>query len=103
VKTKSALVRAEGRIILDAVGAVDLHFSLVIDPRHSEDDLPLRLDKAFEQGRILELGIFLNHRFQRLKHLADGLQKLKLVRIAFFYGFVHALYVRRFNSHSKSS
>ena len=46
VEAQAALVRADGRVELDPVALVDLHFATVVDPGDAEHDLPFRLDDA---------------------------------------------------------
>ena len=43
VEPQAALVGPERGVELDPEAAVDLHLAPVVDPRHPEDDLPLRL------------------------------------------------------------
>src|SRR5690606_33682479 len=78
VKTKSALVRAEGRVVLNAVTAVDLHRSVVIDPRHAKHDLPLRLNEALNNAGLEVFGVTVDHGGDRLEDLAECLVELGL-------------------------
>jgi hypothetical protein len=50
VKADAALVGADGRGMLDAVAAIDLHLAMVVDPRDAEHDDALRFDQAVEQA-----------------------------------------------------
>ena len=50
MKTNAALVGADGRGMLDAVAAIDLNLAMIVDPRDSENDDPLRFDQAVEQA-----------------------------------------------------
>ncbi len=74
-KPQSALVRPEHRIELDAEAAVDLHFALVGDPRHAENDLPLRLADALDQRVVGVARMLGDDRAQRLEHLPHRLME----------------------------
>ena len=49
MKTKASLVRADRAVELDAVAAVDLNISFVIDPRNAEHDDSLRLGDSLKE------------------------------------------------------
>jgi hypothetical protein len=55
VEADAALVGADGRGVLDAVAAIDLHLTMVVDPRDAEHDDALGFDQAVEQA---VLGVF---------------------------------------------
>src|SRR5699024_6231153 len=57
MEAQTALVGTERGVVLDAVAAVDLHRALVVDPRDTEDDLPLRLAQTHEDAVVLVLGM----------------------------------------------
>ena len=82
VEAQSALVGADGAVHLDAVAAVDFDFALVVEPRHAEDDDALGLGDSFENLHPLQYGTCHDVRGERFGHLADGLVKLRLARIA---------------------
>ena len=48
VKAQAALVGSNGRVELDAVAAVDLNLTLVVDPGNTEHDDALGLDEALQ-------------------------------------------------------
>jgi hypothetical protein len=73
VEAETALVRAQHGRELDAVAAVHLHASGVVDPRDAEHDLPLGLDDALGDARVDEPGLAVQYRRDRLQHLVDGL------------------------------
>ena len=82
VESQPALVRPENRRELDAVAAIDLHLSGVIDPGHAEHDLAFRLDDPVQDARLDVLRVLLEHRRDRSEHLVHGLLELGFVRAA---------------------
>ena len=64
VEAQAALVRAQGRVELDTETAVDADMALVIDPRHTEDDLALGLADALENRGLTELRVLAQYRFE---------------------------------------
>ena len=58
METQSALVGAERRIELDAKTAIDLDITIVIDPRHAEDELALRFTETLHQAVVRVLRVF---------------------------------------------
>lgn len=75
VEAEAALVRSDGAVEFDAVGAVDLHITLVVDPRYTEDDGAFRLDDAFEDGGIFVLLVGGKYGFDCGKNFLHGLQE----------------------------
>src|SRR5690606_19597057 len=51
VEAQAALVGAEGAVVFDPEAPVDVHATVVVLPRHPEDDLPLRLDQPLHEPR----------------------------------------------------
>jgi hypothetical protein len=82
VEADAALVGADGRGVLDAVAAIDLHLAMVIDPRDAEHDDALRFDQAIEQAVFGIFRMLGDVRPQAFDDFGDGLQKLRLPRIA---------------------
>src|SRR5699024_5620650 len=82
VEAQSALVGPQRGVELDAVSLVDAYPALVIGPAHAEQDLPLRLDDAFDDAvfAIARLGI--EQRLQAVEYFAGGLVELVLRRTA---------------------
>ena len=91
VEAQAALVRADCRVELDAVTAVDLHLALIVGPCDAELHHAFRLDDAFEHARFLIFRMLRDHRFEAFENLANGLQELRLVAVALFHLRVHAL------------
>ena len=89
VEAQPALVGAEHRRELHAEAAVDLQPAGVVDPRHAEDDLALRLDEPLQDAVLDELRVRLEHRCDRLEHLVDGLEEFRLVGVARHDGVEH--------------
>jgi hypothetical protein len=81
MKTDSALVGTDGAVHLHPETPVDMHFALIVHPRHAEDDDPLRLDHALDNPCPAVLGIALQGRFYGLHDLGHGLVKLHFARI----------------------
>ena len=57
VEAQAALVGTDGAVHLDPEAAVDLDAALVVEPRHAEQDHPLRLDDALEHPMMPVLGV----------------------------------------------
>jgi hypothetical protein len=64
VKAQATLVRPESGVKLDPVALVDLDGALIINPRHAEKDLPLRLDNALNNVMFLVLWIAIEKRLK---------------------------------------
>ncbi len=82
MEAHAALVRADGRAVLHAEGAVDLHLALVVGPCHAELDHALGFDQPFQQGLVGVARVALDERPQGHHHFLDRLLELGLVRIA---------------------
>jgi hypothetical protein len=80
VETQTALVWADGRVVLDAVAFVDLYMALVIDPGDTEDDLALGLDDAFDDVVLLVLRVFVQQGAKGGQYFFNGLIKLQFSR-----------------------
>src|SRR5690606_11074198 len=91
VEPQAALVRTERGVELDSEAAVDLHRSVVVHPRHAEDDLPLGLTQPLNHAGVL--GVLADHSPETVQYLVGGLVELALVRVA-----THdlAVYVKQF-------
>ena len=81
IEAKAAFVRADRRIELDAVAAVDADDAFVVDPRNAEDDRALRLDDPFQNGFRLIFGMGVHHGGERREDFFHGLQEFGLVRV----------------------
>src|SRR5690606_37873595 len=57
MEAQTALVRADGTAHLDAVAAVDVHSTGVVDPRYPEQDGALGLDHALEDASLEVFGV----------------------------------------------
>jgi hypothetical protein len=96
MEAQAALVGANGRIILHAKAAVDADVSGVVHPGDAELDHALRLDKALKEPGLLPLGVLVDHKLQRLKDLAHGLEKLGLSGVAALYVGIYAVEIFAF-------
>src|SRR5690606_12868551 len=82
VEAKAALVRTQRRIELHAEAAVDLHLALVVDPRHAEDDLALRLADALDQRVRQVAGMLGDDLAEAFEHFAHRLVEFGFRRVA---------------------
>src|SRR5690606_26163063 len=82
VEAKTALVRAEGGVVLHSVSAVDMDATVVGDPRHAEEDLALGLDEQVDDTALDVLGVLCNHRRDGLEYFAHGLMEFGLAGAA---------------------
>src|SRR5690606_16500353 len=69
-------VRAQRTVELDSESAVDLNLPAVILPGHPKDQLSFGFTQSLKNLRIRELGMFGQHRAERLQDLTYGLMKL---------------------------
>lgn len=81
MKTKAALVRPYSAIELNAESTVYLHVSVVVHPRHTEDNNALRLYDALEKARLLIFRMSLNYRLEGLHDLSHSLDEFGLLGI----------------------
>jgi hypothetical protein len=73
-----------------------MDFTLIILPRHSENDLALRLADTPDDLLLAELGMLRENGIQRIKNLSDGLVKLGLTRVSIDYMLIHLVYSSHF-------
>ena len=81
VEAKAALVGANGGVELNAIAAIDLDLSRIIDPRHSEHNDALRLDKTLEQSVLFIFGMSIERRAKRAQDFCGCLDEFGLVGI----------------------
>jgi len=93
VEAQTALVRADRRIELHTVAAVDLHVTVVVRPGHAELHEALGLHETLQHAGRLVLRVLGEHRLNAFEDLLHGLQKLGLVRITRFDLRIHALHI----------
>ena len=82
MKAQAALVGANGGIVLDPPCAVDLDFTLVVDPADAELDDPVGFDETLQQAVVCVAGVFLEEGPEAVHDFLDGLQEFGLLRIA---------------------
>ena len=82
VEAKTALVGADGRIVLDTVAAVDLNIAVVVHPGNTELNHAFRLYKALKKRSFFPFRMLVDDQFERLKDFSDGLKKFRFVSIA---------------------
>ncbi len=81
METDTTFVRTDGGVHLHAETAVDLHFALVVHPRHAEHDDALRLHDTLHNLLLAQIRIRHNHRSYRLNDFFDCLVKLVLTGV----------------------
>ena len=84
VEAKPALIGADGRIVLDAVAAVDLDIAVVVHPGNTEFHHALRLDKALKKGRLFPFRVLVNDQLKRLEDFSDSLEEFRLMGVTLF-------------------
>src|SRR5690554_942298 len=62
VETNAALVRTNGRVVLDAITAINTHLTGIIYPRHTKLNGALRLNETLEQTVLSVTRVLLNER-----------------------------------------
>src|SRR5687768_7924377 len=58
MKTGAALVRSDGRAVLNAIPTVDIHLPFIVHPGHSEYDYSLRFYQAIQNAVLRVAGVF---------------------------------------------
>jgi hypothetical protein len=101
MEAQTTLVRSEGTVHLDAITAIDLNLSFVVNPGDTELDHPLRLNQALEDFAIAIFLVPLNGRFDGFEDFGDRLKELRLIGIALlndlenFLHWAHRIYFER--------
>ncbi|MCY1553969.1 hypothetical protein D9M68_905040 [compost metagenome] len=81
MEAQAALVGTDGAAHLHAEATVDADPSLIVDPRHTEQDSTLRLDDPFDDAGLQVMRIGFQEGPQTAQHLFHGLMELGLVGI----------------------
>ena len=81
VEAKAAFIRTNRAIHLNSVATIDANNSLIVYPRHAEDDDALRLDHAFENRILFVLRICLEDWIESRQNFIDGLNEFRFIRI----------------------
>ena len=82
--TKTAFVRANGVVVLDAVTHVCLHVTLIVCPCNTELADSVGDTKALNEVCLLKLGVLVVLFFDGGKNLTDGLDILRLIGESLF-------------------
>jgi hypothetical protein len=90
VETQTAFVWADGVVELNAVGEVDVHLALVVDPGHLEGEDAVGLYDALDDFGSLELRVLVVYLFDGFEYLVYSLQVF-LFTWVFFFQVVHYL------------
>ena len=85
MEAQAPLVRPDGAVQLHAIAAVDLDFTLVISPGHTELNDALRLHHALQDLVLLVFRMLIQERFHGFQHFSDRGEELLLVRVTLFY------------------
>ena len=93
VEPQAALIGADCGVELDTEPTVDLDLALVVNPGHTELDNPLRLYHPVDNTCLNDVRALGDYRLQGLQDLFDGLQKLRLIGIAFADGVIDPLQI----------
>ena len=94
VEPQAALGGADGGGELHPVAAVDLHLAVVVHPGDAEQQAALRLHNPVDDAGFGQPLVLLHHGLEGFQHLADGLEKLRLVGILPADIFIDALEIR---------
>ena len=81
MEAQTAFVRANGRVELYAVADVDLHFTFVIDPGHTERDDAFGFHKALDEFSFLELRMLVVDVLDGFQYFFHCLQEFRLARV----------------------
>ena len=94
METKPALIRTNGAVELYAVSVVDLYLTLIIYPRNTEHDDPLRSREAFQKSisSVLFLICF-DHDTKGFQDFLYSLKEFRLIRILFLYSCQSFIYI----------
>ena len=84
METKAALVRSNCGVKLDAVSAINLNVASVVNPRNTEHNNALWLDKTLKQSGFLELWMCVKCRLDGGKNFFCCLDKLRLICVTLF-------------------
>ena len=88
MKSQTALVRADCGVELNTVCAVNMHLTVIVNPRNTETENSFRLNKSFKKR---EFSVFflvcLDYGTKRIKHFADRLKKFRLIAVSLLQKF----------------
>ena len=99
MKADSAFVGADCGVELNTVTAVDLNFSGIIDPGHTELDKTFRFDNAFHNSPFFNVGVLFNNWFERNKNFFYSLKKFFFSGVSFFNFIINLCKVFAFKCH----
>ena len=91
LKRRPPLYGTNGGVELDAIAAIDLDLTRIIDPRNTEHHDALRLDKTLEQSVLFIFGMRIERRAKRAQDFRGCLDEFGLVGVLglkLFKGFV---------------
>ena len=79
METYTALVGADGVVVLYAVTSVYLYVAVIVNPCHTECEHAVGDAESLDKVVCLELGVLVVLLFNRVKHLLHCLEILRLV------------------------
>ncbi|MNP33469.1 hypothetical protein D3C76_1267100 [compost metagenome] len=93
METKSAFVRSDSAVELNAEPTVYLNFALIINPRYAECDQSFRLDDSFKNRIVPIFRVFREYWSEGVQYFLYRLVKFAFTWIAFNNGLVNFVYV----------
>lgn len=81
MESKPTLVWSDRIIELHTVPTVDLHFTCIVHPGHSELDNAIGLHHAMQNPKITVVRMTIQNRLERNNALFNGLKELGFARI----------------------
>ena len=101
METKTALIRSDGAVELNAVAFIYLYVSFVVCPRNAEGDDSFRLYQAFKNSQLaVFFFIFVNNDLQGIKNFLYCLMEFRFAWILRYDSLVNFFSVRHNNSSS---
>jgi len=85
METQTTLVWSDHGTVLNTITAIDLHFAIVVYPRHTELNDTFRLNQTFKQFFVRIFWILFNERPQTFHYFCDCLMKFRLMRVTMPY------------------
>ncbi len=95
MKTNSTFVWAKCSIELHAISDIDVNFTLIVNPRHSECENPVGFDNPFDDCGFFKFGMLVIHILDGSKYFPDG---LKIFRFPGMFCFKLCHYVINFHN-----
>src|SRR3569623_38916 len=91
MKTRTSLVGANSRAMLDPVTSINVDLAVIIHPGHPENNDSLRFDKPIQNAMLCIPVVFRNKRPKAFHHFGNSLHIFGLTRISLCYGSAELL------------